>query len=121
MKNIFDILLIIFISFTVMICMFLFTEEVAVQQKTVHIRNKVIEIIEINGGYTEDAKIEADNIISNIKDKVDIIVSKEGKLNFGEKIIVEVVLKHIRALPFNYSTKTVYYRSAGEYYNINVD
>jgi len=121
MKNIFDILLIIFISLTVMVCMFIFTEEIAVQQKTVHIRNKVIEIIEINSGYTEEAKSEVNELVSKLKENIEINVTKEGKLGFGEIVVVEVVLEHIRTLPFNNMTKTVYYRSAGEYYNINAE
>ena len=44
MKDFFDIVLILFITLTMFICMMFFAEEVAVQQEAVHLRNRVIEI-----------------------------------------------------------------------------
>lgn len=67
MKNVFDVILMIWISLIFLFCMVVFSEEVLIKQQSIHIRNKVNEIIEINGGYTQTAKTEINSLISEIK------------------------------------------------------
>jgi hypothetical protein len=121
MKSVFDVMLIIFVTLTMFICMMFFAEEVTVQQQTVHLRNRVIEILEINGGYTEEAKEEVDNIIDNLNREVEFNISKEGKLEYGEKITFDVVVLFKRKLPFYKDPMTVRYVVNGEYFNTNAE
>lgn len=119
MKNVFDVVLIIVLSLTMLFCMILFGEDVFIRQQSIHVRNKVNEIIEINSGYTSQAKNEISELLSNLKYDSEITVSKNGKLNYGEKIDYKIILKHNRKLPFSDEEKEVQYSIRGEYYNSN--
>lgn len=118
MKNFFDIVLIIFITLTMFISMMFFAEEVIVQQEATHLRNRVIEQIEIHNGYTIKAKREIRKLIEKSKRTIIVNVSKNGKLDFGEKVTIEVAIFYERRLPF-IEKKMVKYAVIGEYYNIN--
>ena len=63
MKDFFDIVLIIVITLSMFICMMFFSEEVSVQQEGIHLRNRIIEIIEIENGYTTTAKNKINNLL----------------------------------------------------------
>ncbi|MBE6153924.1 MAG: hypothetical protein E7166_06860 [Firmicutes bacterium] len=119
MKDFFEIVLILFITLSMFICMMFFSEEVSVQQEAIHLRNRVIEIIEIENGYTNNAKDEINSLISNSKRQIIVNVNKSGKLNYGDKVIIEVSIYYNRRLPFNIEGKLVKYSIMGEYYNIN--
>lgn len=119
MKDFFDVVLVLFITLTMFVCMMFFAEEIAVQQESVHLRNRVIEIIEIENGYTAAAKNKVNELISNSSRNIIVNVSKEGTLEFGEKVIIEVSIFYHRKLPFDKSDKLVKYTIMGEYYNIN--
>lgn len=117
MKNVFDVILMIWLSFIFIFCMVVFSEEVFIRQQTIHIRNKVNEIIEINSGYTTNAESELNNIMSNIKYSYKIDVSKKGKLSYGDKITYKVTLYYVRKLPFLDQQQNVAYTINGEYYH----
>ena len=119
MKDFFDIVLILIITLTMFICMMFFAEEVSIQQEAVHLRNRVIEIIEIENGYTHDAKEKVDSLIVSSKRDVVINVSKEGFLEYGDKVIIEILIFYNRRLPFKPDGELVKYSVLGEYYNIN--
>lgn len=119
MKDFFDIVLILVITLTMFICMMFFAQEVSVQQEAVHLRNRVIEIIEIENGYTQEAKNKVKNLIINSKRDIIVNVNKEGTLNYGDKVIIEVSIYYNRRLPFNPTGNLVKYSILGEYYNIN--
>ena len=119
MKDFFDIVLMLFITLTMFICMMFFAEEVSVQQEAVHLRNRVIEIIEIENGYTTAAKNKVNELITNSKRNIIVNVSKNGTLNYGDKVIIEVNIYYNRRLPFNPSGDLVKYSILREYYNIN--
>ncbi len=121
MKSVFDVMLIIFVTLTMFICMMLFAEEVTVQQQTVHLRNRIVEILEINGGYTEEAKEEVNGIVDNLNNEVVFHISKEGKLEYGEKVTFEVAIFFERKLPFYNNPTTVRYGVIGEYFNTNAE
>ena len=86
MKSVFDIMLIVFVTLTMFVCMMFFAEEIGVQQQAIHLRNRINEILEINGGYTNEAKTELDSLIDNLSRTTTVEFSKTGKLNYGEKI-----------------------------------
>ena len=119
MKDFFDVVLILFITLTMFICMMFFAEELAVEQEAIHLRNRVIEIIEIENGYTETAKNKVDNLIEKSERDIVVNVSKNGVLEYGEQILIEVNIFYQRRLPFNQSGEMIKYRVTGEYYNIN--
>ena len=119
MKDLLSIFLIIFVTMTMFISMMFFAEEVVVQQEAIHIRNRVIEILEIEGGYTSVAKSNINSIIQKSKRNIIVNVNKEGKLSFGEKIKLEVAIYYNRRLPFMTSNELIKYSIFGEYYNIN--
>lgn len=119
MKDFFDIVLILFITLTMFVCMMFFAEEIAVQQEAVHLRNRVIEIIEIENGYTDKAKETVNGIINKSKRNIIVNVSKNGELEFGEKVIIEISIFYERKLPFDAKGKLIKYTIMGEYYNIN--
>ncbi len=119
MKDFFDIVLVLFITLTMFVCMMFFAEEIAVQQEAVHLRNRVIEIIEIENGYTEEAREIVNEIINKSKRNIIVNVSKNGELEFGEKVIIEISIFYERKLPFDETGKLVKYTIMGEYYNIN--
>lgn len=119
MKDFFDIVLILFITLTMFICMMFFAEEVGVQQEAIHLRNRVIEIIEIENGYTDEAKEEVNKLINNSGRTIIVNVSKNGNLEYGEKVIIEISIFYERKLPFNVEGELVKYTIMGEYYNIN--
>ena len=119
MKDFFDVVLVLFITLTMFVCMMFFAEEIAVQQEAVHLRNRVIEIIEIENGYTAAAKSRVNELINNSRRNIIVNVSKEGTLEFGEKVIIEILVFYQRKLPFDEAGKLVKYTIMGEYYNIN--
>ena len=119
MKDIFDIVIILFITLTMFICMMFFVEEFSVQQEAIHLRNRVIEQIEINNGYTSEAEQEVHKLINKSGRTIIVNVSKKGVLSYGEKVIIEIIIFHNRRLPFNNEGKEVKYTIMGEYYNIN--
>ena len=118
MKDYFDIVLILAITLTVFFCMMFFAEEIIVQQKAVHLRNRIVEQMEINGGYTIEAKTAIDQMIADEGPNIQVTVSKSGKLNFGEKVEFEVIVFYQRRLPFNANGETIKYVVKGEYYNV---
>lgn len=118
MKSFFEIYLIIFITFTMFISMMFFAEEIVIQQEGLHLRNRIIEIIETKNGYTNEAKQKVQELINDSKRDIDINVTKNGTLNYGEKIQFEIQIHHERKLPFN-NNEIVTYRTIGEYYNVN--
>ena len=101
------------------ISMMFFAEEVVIQNEAIHLRNRVIEQIEINSGYTEEAEDEINDLISNTERTIIVNVSKKGKLAFGEKVDIEVIIYYNRRLPFDINGKQVKYSIIGEYYNVN--
>lgn len=117
MKNVFDVILMIWISLIFLFCMVIFSEEVLIKQQSIHIRNKVNEIIEINGGYTQTAKNEINSLISEIKYQINVEFSKEGKLTFGEKVEYKIIMYYKRKLPFQKNPQQIKYETLGEYYN----
>ena len=119
MKSVFYIILMIWLSFMMLFCMMLFSEDVFIKHQAVHIRNKVNEIVEINNGYTTNAENEINNLISQLDQDIEIIVSKRGKLNFGEKLNYKVIIKYKRKLPFNINQQDVSFSIGGEFYNSN--
>lgn len=118
MKSIFDVIMMIFISITMFISMMFFTEEVLVKQQAIQIRNRVINLIEIESGYTNlvEEKLEAD--LKKFPKDYSILVSKVGKLDQFENVKVEVIINHNRKLPFNLEKK-VQHKSTGVFYNVN--
>lgn len=117
MKSFFDTFLLLFVTLTMFVCMMFFAEEITVQQKGIHLRNRVVEIIEINNGYTSIAENEIKSLFSKYNKDITLNVSKEGTLSQGEKMFFEIIIIHTRTLPFN--TSDVEYKIIGEYYNIN--
>ena len=97
--------------------MVIFSEEVLIKQQSIHIRNKVNEIIEINGGYTQTAKNEINSLISKVKYQTIVEFSKEGKLAFGEKVEYKIIMYYKRKLPFQKNPQHIKYETVGEYYN----
>ena len=75
--------------------------------------------IEIENGYTQEAKDKVKNLIINSKRDIIVNVNKEGTLNYGDKVIIEVSIYYNRRLPFNPTGNLVKYSILGEYYNIN--
>jgi len=119
LKDFFDIMLILIITLTMFISMMFFASELTIQQEAIHLRSRVIEIIEIENGYTESAKTRVNKLIKNSKHNIIVNTSKNGSLEFGEKIIIEIIIFYERKLPFNAISKIVKYTIMGEYYNIN--
>jgi len=119
MKDLFNVILIIFVTLTIFVCMMFFAEEVLVQHEAIHLRNRVIEQIEINSGYTTEAEEEINKLINDSERTIVVNVSKKGKLSYGEKINIEVIIFYERKLPFDLNGKLVKYSIIGEYYNIN--
>lgn len=119
MKDFFDIILIIVITLSMFICMMFFAEEVSVQQEGIHLRNRIVEIIEIENGYTEQAQNKVNNIIEKSNKDMVVSVSKSGILTYGEKIMFKIEIFYYRKLPFNIAPQQVKYEIIGEYYNIN--
>ena len=119
MKSVFDVILIIFITIVMFMSMVFFTDEVVVSQEAVHIRNEVINLIEIYSGYTEEAKAVMNSKLESLDKDVTITVSKEGKLIYGEEVKVEVSILYNRKLPFLNIDKEVIYKSKGVFYNVS--
>lgn len=119
MKNVFEVILMMWLSLTILFCLVVFSEEVFIRQQTIHIRNKVNEIVEINSGYTEDAKLEIEEFLTKIKYESEVEVSKVGKLDYGERLDYRVIIKHDRILPFFSESQKLEFAISGEFYNIN--
>ena len=117
MKNVFDVILMIWIGLIFMFCMVTFSEEVFIRQQTIHLRNKMNEILEINGGYTQQADQEINSLFSKSKYSYEFQISKKGKLNYGEKVEYKIILHYKRKLPFNIDTEDIEHSIMGEYYN----
>lgn len=118
MKSIFDIIMIIFISMTMFISMLFFSEEVLVKQQAVQIRNRVINLVEIESGYTTKVEEQITEDLKDFSKEYLISVSKIGKLEQFEKLEIEIIIKHNRKLPFN-NEKLVEHISRGVFYNVN--
>lgn len=118
MKSIFDIIMIIFISMTMFISMLFFSEEVLIKQQAVQIRNRVINLVEIESGYTDKVEEQLNEDLSNFSKEYIVNVSKKGKLDQFEKLELEVIIKHDRKLPF-IGLKYVEHISKGVFYNVN--
>lgn len=119
MKDFFDMALILFISLTMFVCMMFFSEEVAVQQEAIHLRNRIVEIMEIENGYTSTAKSKVNELISKSNREIIVNVDKMGTLEYGDEVDFEVNIYYQRRLPFNISSSKVRYVLNGEYYNVN--
>ncbi len=118
MKSIFDVIMIIFISITMFISMMFFTEEVLIKQQAIQIRNRVINLIEIESGYTDLVEFQLENDLEHFHKDYSILVSKKGKLDQFEKVEVDVIINHNRKLPFNLEKK-VQHKISGVFYNVN--
>lgn len=118
MKNVFEIVLIIFITLSTFMAMVFFVDEVSISQSTVQIRNEIINLIEINGGYTQEVKDEVIDRLEKINKQVTVSVSKEGKLAYGEEIVVTVSIAHKRSMTFLNIDNDVIYTSKGVFYNV---
>lgn len=118
MKSIFDVIMIIFISMTMFVSMLFFSEEILVKQQAVQIRNRLINLIEIESGYTENVEEQLKTDLNDFSKDYKINVSKYGRLDQFEKLEIEVVIKHNRKLPFNTEQK-VEHISRGVFYNVN--
>lgn len=120
MNSIFDTIVIIFISLTIFICLILFSEDVVIRQDTTYLKTKICEIIEIESGYTEEAKEKIDEILASLNYETILEVSKIGRLEYGEELTFTITVINERKLPFIGSeTETIQYSSIGSYYNIN--
>lgn len=119
MKNMFDVMLVLIVTLTMFISMMFFAEEVVIEQEAIHLRSRIYEIVEIEGGYTQNAKSEVKRLIDNSDRNIIVNVSKEGKLSYGERITFEVIIFYDRKIPFVPNSKNVKYNIFGEYYNIN--
>jgi len=119
MKSIFEIIVMVWLGLTFLCCFALFSEEVLIHQQTIHVRNKVNEIIEINNGYTQEAENEINNLISNLKNTTTVVVSKRGKLNYGEKVEYIITVNYERRLPFQEHPQQMQYSVKGQLYNSN--
>lgn len=105
MKNIFDVVLMIWLSMTILLCLILFSEEVFIRQQSIHIRNKVNEIVEINSGYTEDAEIEVNELLSKTKYESRKILKKNYDLDSKvEEFSSEMINLVIKEFENNIST-----------------
>ena len=91
MKDFLDIFIICIVTITIFFCMMIFSKEVLIQQQAIHLRNRIIEIIEIENGYTDNAKQEINNLIQNSKNTIIINVNKNGTLEYGEKLTFEII------------------------------
>lgn len=118
MKSVFEVVLIIFITVVMFMSMVYFADEITVSQETVQIRNETINLIEINGGYTEEAKNEITTKVEKLNKDISITVSKEGRLSYGEKVSVEVSINYNRKIPFLNINQDVVYKSKGVFYNV---
>lgn len=119
MKNMFDVMLVLIITLTMFIAMMFFAEEVSIEHEAIHFRSRVSEILEIEGGYTEAAKAKVNQLINKSNRTIIVNVSKEGKLDYGEKITFEVIFFYNRKIPFVADENLIKYNIFGEYYNIN--
>ena len=120
MKDFLDTALIVFTCLLFFVCMMFFAKEITIKEETQNLRNRVIEIIEINNGYTEEAKSEVLELTSSLKNDVNVIVSKEGKLDYGEEVNIVIEVAYKRKLPFC-EEEDVSYVVIGKYYNVNVE
>ena len=118
MKSVFEVVLIIFITIVMFMSMVFFADEITVSQEAVQIRNETINLIEINGGYTEQVKSEINSKIEKLNKNIIITVSKEGRLNYGEEVNIEVSITYRRKIPFLNIDKDVIYKSRGVFYNV---
>jgi len=119
MKDFLDIFIICIVTITIFFCMMIFAKEVLIQQQALHLRNRIIEIIEIENGYTDNAKQEINNLIQKSKNTIIINVNKIGTLEYGEKLTFEIITFYERKLPFQIESKSIKYSIIGEYYNVN--
>lgn len=119
MKSYFDIVLLLFVTLTMFISMMFFAEELTVEQEGIHLRNRIIELIEINNGYTNETESEVNNLINESGRDIVVNVNKKGILEYGEEVVFEIVITYERKLPFDKESKSVEYKVIGEYYNIN--
>ena len=120
MKDFLDTAVIVITCLLFFVCMMFFAKEITIKEETQNLRNRVIEIIEINNGYTEEAKSEVLELTSSFKNDVNVIVSKEGKLEYGEEVNIIIEVTYKRKLPFS-EEKEVKYSVIGKYYNVNVE
>lgn len=117
MKSVFETIVIVFTSLVMVMAMVFFVDEVVAQQETVQIRNQIIDIIDVNGGYTAAAKAQADEVIATASEPVVISVSKTGILSYGEKIEIKIELTHKRVIPMLGIDEDILYTAKGMYYN----
>lgn len=117
MKSVFETIIIVIASLTMVMGMVYFVDEVNTQQHTVQIRNQVIDIIDVNGGYTTSAKDKVDEIIAESEEPLKVTVSKAGVLAYGEKIEIKVEINHRRKIPGLSIDERVIYSAKGMYYN----
>lgn len=117
MKSVFETIIIVFVSLIMTLGMVFFVDEVVAQQECVQIRNQIIDIVDVNGGYTAAAKAQADEVIATASEPVTISVSKTGVLSYGEKIEIKVELVHKRKIPLLGIDEDVLYSAKGMYYN----
>lgn len=116
---IFEVMLVIYVSLVMLVSMVYFTDEVAINNQAIYLRNKIINQIDVHGGYTEE--LENKIILELEKFDKDIIleISKKGQLNFGESVTVKVTIDHQRTIPVLNIDKKIIYSSEGVFYNAN--
>lgn len=119
MKSVFDMILMVIISFMMIFCMVIFCDEVLIRQQGIHLRNKINELVEINSGYTDEVDIALDELLEDFNYDYSIEFSKDGQLEYGEKLIYVVTIYYERNLPFYDDAQLVEYTVTGQYFNIN--
>lgn len=117
MKSVFETIVIVFVSLVMVMAMVFFVDEVVAQQECVQVRNQIIDIVDVNGGYTAAAKAQVDEVIATSSEPVTVSVSKTGVLAYGEKIEIKVELVHKRIIPMLGIDEDVLYSAKGMYYN----
>lgn len=117
MKSVFETIVIVVASLIMLMGMVYFVDEVNTQQHTIQVRNQVIDIIDVNGGYTAAAKAKVDEVIAESEEPLTVTVSKAGSLAYGEKIEIKIEVEHQRKIPGIGIDETVIYTAKGMYYN----
>ena len=117
MKSVFETIVIVVAALVMVLAMVYFVDEVNTQQQLIQVRNQVIDIIDVNGGYTTAAKYKVDDIIAASEEPLKVTVSKAGVLGYGEKIEVKVEVTHYRNIPGLRIDEDVIYSARGMYYN----
>lgn len=114
MKNNIEIMASIGLFFMIFLSIFIFTKEVFVRQELVLIKSQINEILEINRGYTSEAKEQIIVLLDNLNVEYTFEVTNDGLLDLGEDIVYNLVVnRNFKLLEFDYTV-------SGRYYNIYI-